>query len=88
MAARYIEFDEGLGGSWWEFVPDSEGYAVTGTGATKEQAEADAARKVAARNEFLAQAPETQLRALVDQKELSHFDMNRAIRLLAQIILQ
>lgn len=88
MAAHFVNREsEGERPHWREFVADSEGYFVAGIGDTKEAAEADAAQKLMARNAFLAQPAETQLAALVSQKELSHFDMNRAIRLIAEIVL-
>ena len=80
---------------WEEWLHDIEGGLICGQGATAEQAEEDARRKLSARNDILILPPRARLLHLVTKQpaknctnDMCKDDMEVAIRMIAKIILK
>jgi len=81
-------------GGWEEWVRDSENGLVCGQGATAEQAEEDAQRKLHARNAILSLSPKARLLHIVTKQRddnctnsMNVTEMEVAIRMIAKILL-
>lgn len=81
-------------GQWEAELQDIEGGSVFGVGATAEQAEEDAQRKLVARDDILSLTPRARLHYLVTKKPshnccqtMTITEMEVAIRMIAKIIL-
>lgn len=72
---------------WRQFLHCSDGQVVIGIGSTPEQSAAEAISNRQKHEEFLRLQPTEQLKMLLARDQLLSNDMERAIRLIAQLVL-